>query len=225
MFRRVFLAFFVVSSLFIVSCSTSRDLGSVGQLPDNWWQQPRGYIENVLRSESQGYYSNVLVFVGESDSVKNYSESQALAHAKLDANAKLSEYIISKTTTIVRDSVETVLSRETGGEADEELTRSVNEISNMMASSISVSQFSSFMIEGSHTELDEQSGIKYYRGWVCCTIQDDIVKEIQAIQKEAFNSVIENTQAYAPMMKKIQDDVSNQIAAVMLNDLKGISVE
>ena len=208
--------------LSLLSCA-SNNLGTVGALPNNWWEQPRGVIERVLRQDSTGYYSKVIVFVGISDSVKNYSESQALDFAKLDADAKLSEYIIDRTTAIIRESVDNQLLRTTDDNAEEEIKRIVEEVSNNMKSSISVAQFSSYMIEGNHTEKTEESGISYYKGWVCCTIQDDIVKTIQEIQKEAFETVISATAAYAPILQKIQEDSSLKISEVMLMDLSGDS--
>ncbi len=225
MLKKLMLSFCILVCLLIAACSSTNSIGSVGELPNRWWEKSRGSIESALRSEGKGYYSNVLAFVGESDSVKNYSKSQALDFAKLDANSKLSEYIITRTTTILRDSVESVLSRETDGSSDEAIERKINEISNNMQSSISVAQFSSFMIEGNHTEEEELNGIKYYHGWVCCTIQDDIVKAIQEIQKEAFETVISAAENYAPVMSKIQEDTSIKIAEVMLNDLGGNSTD
>lgn len=145
-----------------ISCVGS-DIGSVGSLPKRWWEQPRGVLERELRKESQGYYSNVLVFVGMSDSINNYSQSQAIDSAKLDADTNLSQFIISKTTNIVR-SVANVEAKRLADNSPEDITRIVDEIVNRMESSISIAQFSSFMIEGFHTEPAVLNGVPYFIG-------------------------------------------------------------
>ncbi len=203
-----------------VSCVSS-EIGSVGTLPKNWWDQPRGVIERVLRKESQGYYSNVLVFIGMSDSVNNYSQSQAIDLAKLDADTKLSQFIISKTTNIVRGVANANATR-IAENSPEEINRLVEEIADKMESSISIAQFSSFMIEGYHTQPAEINGVPYYIGWVCCTIQDDLVDAIQKIQEKAFESVIKTTIAYAPVMQQIQEDSAKMIVEAFRNEMAGI---
>lgn len=212
---------FLLITVLGISC-TSSEIGSVGNLPKEWWKQPRGVIERVLRKESQGYYSNVLAFVGMSDSVNNYSQSQAIDSAKLDADTKLSQFIISKTTNIVR-SVANAETKRLAENSPEDISRLVEEIADKMESSISIAQFSSFMIEGFHTEPAVLNGVPYYIGWVVCTIQDDLVDAIQDIQEEAFESVIKTTIAYAPVMQKIQEDSANMIVEQFKNEMAGIT--
>lgn len=212
--------FMLVIVVLFVSCAT--ELGTVGSLPRKWWKQPRGVVERVLRADSTGYYSKVIVIIGMDDSVMNYSESSALDSAKLDADAQLSQYIINKTTSVMREAVKTTLERETEVKSDEELERLVDEVYDKIQSSISVSQFSSFMIEGTHTEKDELNGIEYYKGYVCCTIQDEIVQSLQKIQKEAFESIISTAQAYAPIMEKIEAEAVKTMTDSLKKDLEGV---
>ncbi len=199
----------VILGVLGVSCK-STDIGTVGTLPKKWWELPRGIIEQTLRRDSTGYYANVLAFVGMSDSINNFSESQALDAAKLDADTKLSQYIISKTTNIMRSATDVATSRLSETEA-EVINRTVQEVTNRMQSTISIAQFSSFMIEGYHTEEAVRNGITYDKGWVVCTIQDELVEAIQKIQEEAFQSVMETTRAYAPVMDEIQKDISKML--------------
>ena len=225
MFKKFIICLCALFFLITTSCTMTNSIGTVGELPNEWWKKTRGNLQNSLRSEGKGYYSNVLIFIGESDSVRNYSESQALDSAKLDANAALSEYIIAKVTTILKESVNNNLYRETDGSSDEEIERTIEEVSNSIKSAVSVTQFSSFMVEGKHTEECELNGIKFYKGWVCCTIGDDIVKAIQEIQKEAFETVIKGTENYSPVMDKIQEDTSMKLSEIMLDELGGNSSE
>ena len=190
--------------LLITSCAMTNSTETVEVLPSEWWENSKGNIESSLRSGGEGYYSNVIVFIGLSDSIRNNSESQALDSAKLDANAALSEYIVAELTTILKESVKNNSYREIDGSSDEELEQKIEEISNTIESTMSITQFSSFMVEGEHAEENELNGIKYYKGWVCCTISEDIIKAIQDFHKEVFETVLRGIENNSPKIVEPQ---------------------
>ena len=88
----------------------------------------------------------------------------------------------------------------------------VNSASEQIKGTVSVSQYSSFMIEGSHfEEAVTPNGIKYYRAWVCCTMEDGVIEAIKDIQEMAIKSIIETTESFAPIMNKVQQTAGDAI--------------
>ena len=61
-------------------------------------------------------------------------------------------------------SVANVEAKRLADNSPEDITRIVDEIVNRMESSISIAQFSSFMIEGFHTEPAVLNGVPYFIG-------------------------------------------------------------
>lgn len=217
-----------ISALFLLASCTTTSLGKVGELPDEWWILSRGQIERKLRADGDGYYANVLVFIGHSDSSTNYSASHAIRNATLNAQVQLSQYLIGKVTDVIMNT-ETVKENRNSEmtkdvAATEEITRLVQNVNQIISSAITTSQFSSLIIEATHTAKVE-TGIPYFEGWVCATIQDSVVKETQKIQEEAFNSVIQAAGAYAPVMEQIQKESTDAITEVITMELTGKNQE
>lgn len=217
----IILAVCIVIFGMFTSCTTA-EIGQVGVLPRKWWEKDRGEIENHMRENGTGYYANVLAFIGSSDSKANFSAQMALDDAKLEAMSRVSEHIISKVIYAMESNRETIYKQaleETNlSEVDEEIiSRSVGEVINSFRSMLSITQFSSFIIEASHVE-QVKGPITYFKAWVVGTIQDSIVEELKEIQKEAFNSMVNTTEQYNQVMNEIQSSMAKKMEESFLTE-------
>lgn len=202
MVKKITICLCALFFLLITSCAMTNRIENVEVLPSEWWEKSGQNIQDSLRSDGKGYYSNVIVLIGQSDSVKNSSEFQALDSANLDANAAFSEFIES---TILNETVKNNSYKEIDGSSGEELEQKIEEILNVIESNISKTQYSLLKVQGEHTEENERNGIKYYKGWVCCTISEGVIRVIEDITKEVFEMLIGDIENNTPTIAKPQE--------------------
>jgi hypothetical protein len=218
----------IVVCVCLVSCQTK--FGQVGTLPDNWWtfeggNTQRGALESALRNSGSGEYANVIVVLGTSDSRAAVTESLAIDSAWLDAKSQLSTYIIDKVSSVTVN-LESSLTDELQSSGlskgqQVEIMNSMQAILKSFQSSLTITQFNSFIVEAKHTEKAEYNGFAYYKGWVCCTIRDEIVEELKKIAEVAFETNLETTAAYSEIMARFQDIITAQIEQAFAEGLKG----
>lgn len=202
----------LISFLFVnVSYAAQQDKSGV--LPKKWWTMSRGKLENAYRKSAKGLEKDVVIFVGRSDSALNIDESTAIQNASMDAFQQLSRFLSQKVTGIQQDAKLIQIvdqhvkdGKLDGKKADSLLTDIRQKMSNFNAS-ITSTQFSSFKQEDSYTE--KKSGI--YKGYVCYTMTNEVLKETRELQKKAFEALLEETEAYKEIMKQIQEVIAAKL--------------
>ncbi len=207
----------------LISCATTDDLGIVGKLPRKWWEKSRGELQNYFRAESEGAVSEAVIFIGKSASPLNITETIALDQARLDAQIQLSRYLSQKVTGVMQaetyiDQIESYYSAGDLTDAErEELIKRVKYAFSNFASSVTATQFSSFIQEDSYTEEDKNGT---YIGYTCYSMSDQVLEETRKLQEKAFQTLMGETEEYQEIMSRIQEIIAKELEESIMSGIQ-----
>lgn len=207
----------LVASAFVFSCATE-----AGTLPRNWWKMDRGKVQNEYRGTASGIEGNVVIFLGRSSRPTNIDESTSVENARMDAYQQLSRFLSQKVTGIQQSSryiqiVDDKIGKGeiTQAEGDNLVSKITDKFANYQAS-ITSTQFSSYKEEGIHVEYNNSLG--YYEAWVAYSMSDQILKETRELQKQAFESLMIETEEYVAIMQEIQEMLAEQMKESIMQE-------
>ncbi|MBN2651649.1 MAG: hypothetical protein JXR63_04640 [Spirochaetales bacterium] len=202
---------------FVFSCATE-----AGTLPRKWWTMDRGKVQNEYRGSASGAEAQVVIFLGRSSRPTNVDESTAVENARMDAYQQLSRFLSQKVTGIQQSSRhvqiidEKVAKGEITKEEGDSLIKKVSDKFANYQASITSTQFSSFKEEGQHVEYNSKLG--HYEAWVAYSMSDQILKETRELQKQAFASLMTETEAYVAIMQEIQEMLAEQMKESIMDE-------
>ncbi len=213
---KLLVTLFLLSIAF--SCITTSQAGT---LPNKWWLLTKSKIQAVFRKTADGLESKVVIFVGRSNSEINMDEDIAIENARMDAAVLLSRTLSLKVTSVAQNSSNAIIQKlSESGMSEDQIQKSLKQIDNKFkefSATVSSTQFSSFMEEGTHVELVKDKD--HYQAWACYSMSDQILKETRDIQKKAFESLMAETEEYKAIMSSIQDIIANQMKENILSEM------
>ena len=181
------------------SCSNLKDqpveVGKVASLADiDLFESSRGDLENWMRDNSSGHYADVIVILGECDSVLAHDKNVAKKIALLDAKNQLADYMNTSILSednfadLVRN-VEQDIQEQYGDDVEIFDERDVNEAFKTFKGSFSSTQLSSIIVEKvQYREAKNAANIPYIEARVLCTVSDRVISEIQKLISIAFQN-------------------------------------
>ena len=184
---------------FNVSCSNLKnpkvEVGKVASLSDiDLFESSRGDLENWMRENSSGHYADVIVILGECDSVLAYDKNTAKKIALLDAKNQLADYMNTSILSednfadLVRN-IEKDVHEQYGDEVEIFDERDVSEALKTFKGSFSSTQLSSVIVEKvQYRDAKNAAGIPYIEARALCTVSDRVISEIQKLISIAFQN-------------------------------------
>lgn len=208
------LSFLLVAFVALTSCAT-KEVRVAGELPKQWWNMEVDSLENIYRDDAKGADSRVKLFVGISDEPTNATESDAIEDATRKVSVEISRYLAVLVTSISQSAqfneyVEQRVKESDMG--DEESVNIINDIkneTNKFSATISTTQFSTMKLIGKHTEAVE--GKNKFKGWVCASMTDDILKQTQELQEAAFKNILDLSPEYKQVIADINTAITKNI--------------
>ena len=211
----------LVTLVMFLSCATKvvDEPRRAGELPTSWWKisdvKGVGALENIYRDDSLGVESKVKLFVASSDEPTNASESDAISDATRKVAVEISQYMVLQVTAVSQSAKfndyikQSVTDTNVDTEAVEKVINDIKVQTNEFTATLSNTQFSSMKKVGTHAEPIENGA--RYKGWVCVSMNDQILEQTAALQREAFKNITELNPEYKQLMSDINTELTKQI--------------
>jgi len=226
----VFLAFIAFMFFFNISCSNLNnpkiEVGKVANLADiDLFEATRGDLENWMRENSSGNYAEVIVILGECDSVLAYDKNTAKKIATLDAKNQLADYM--NTSILAEDNfadlvrnIEKDVNEQYGNKVEIFDERDINTVLKTFKGSFSSTQLSSVLVEKvQYRDAKNAAGIPYVEARVLCTISDRVVSEIQKLISIAFQNNEKITNETVEIQRAWIDSAKEMTCEKFLNEV------